>query len=408
MTATARTTTDHAVGNHHHIAVVTETYVPEVNGVAFTLGRFVHGLRGRGHAVSIVRPRQHSEDSLRRLNDSHVTLVRGLPLPGYQGLQFGLPTGKVLQRSWTDHPPDVVYVATEGPLGWSAVATAQRFGIPVLSGFHTNFHSYSRHYHAGFLHPVILRYLRAFHNRTNGTLVPSHDLRDRLDRLGFHNVSVLGRGVDTTLFNPTRRSEEVRQRWGVTAQDVVVLYVGRVAPEKNLHVAVAAYRAMQQQDQRVKFVVVGDGPLRTSLQHDHSDIIFPGLLTGEQLAQQYASADVFLFPSETETFGNVTLEALASGLAVIAYNYAAAKMHIVHRDTGVLVPFGERQQFINAATELIRAPQLISHMREQARTYATSVSWGRAIERFEMLLLNALSRSLRVAQPSVRYGELTA
>jgi len=407
MSATAFATPQHTTGNRCHICVVSETYAPEVNGVALTLARFVHGLRGRGHTVSVVRPRQQSEYRPRLLTDSQVMLVRGLPLPGYQGLQFGLPAGKALQRSWTHNRPDVVYVATEGPLGWSAVVTAQRFGIPVLSGFHTNFHSYSRHYHAGFLQPVILRYLRAFHNRTNGTLVPSHDLRDRLHELGFHDVNILGRGVDTALFNPARRSKEVRRQWGASSQDAVALYVGRVAAEKNLQVAVAAYRAMKQHDERVKFVIVGDGPLRTTLQHDHPDIIFPGLLTGEQLATQYASADVFLFPSETETFGNVTLEAMASGLAVIAYDYAAAKMHIGHGDTGVLVPFGDRQGFIESATELIRAPRLLQQMRQEARTYATSMGWGRVIERFETLLLNAHAQSLRLTEPSVRYQGIT-
>jgi len=407
MHATALAAAQHAAENRCHICVVSETYAPEVNGVAHTLARLVQGLRGRGYTVSVVRPRQHAEDNPSHTHDSIVTIVRGLPLPSYQGLQFGLPAGKVLQRSWTHNHPDVVYVATEGPLGWSAVTTAQRFGIPVLSGFHTNFHSYSKYYRAGLLQPVILRYLREFHNRTSGTLVPSHDLRDRLHELGFHNVSILGRGVDTALFNPARRSEEVRRQWEATSQDIVALYVGRVAAEKNLQVAVAAYRAMKQHDNRVKFVIVGDGPLRATLQQDHPDIIFPGLLTGEQLAKQYASADVFLFPSETETFGNVTLEAMASGLAVIAYDYAAAKMHIVHGDTGVLVPYGDRQGFIASATELIRAPRLLHQMRRHARTYATSVSWGQVIERFETLLLNAQAQSLGIAQPSVRYRGMT-
>ena len=406
--AAAHKTSEPAVSNRRHICIVSETYAPEVNGVALTLARFVQGLRGRGHTVSIVRPQQRDEHGVRSLYDARSALVRGLPLPGSHGLQFGVPAKRKLHNLWIRSRPDVVYVATEGPLGWSAVSAARRLGIPVLSGFHTNFDSYARHYQVGFLQPAVLRYLRAFHNRTDGTLVPSTDLRDRLDRLGFHNVCVLGRGVDTILFSPRRRSEEVRRRWGAGAHDTVALYVGRVADEKNVPTAIAAYRAMKAQHERVTCVIVGDGPLRATLQEEHPDIIFAGQRTGEELAQYYASADVFLFPSETETFGNVTLEALASGLAVVAYNYAAAGMHIVHRHTGMLAPTGDSHAFTTIAAELVRAPHVCAEIRQRAWTYATSVSWGRAVERFEMLLLGAEIRRLRVAQPSARYSGMMA
>ena len=232
--------------DQRHICIVTETYPPEVNGVAMTLAHLVAGLRTQGHAVSVVRPRRQSSDSRSDHCDPEVTLVRGLPIPGYEGVHVGLPAGRVLQGCWLQHRPDMVYVATEGPLGWSAVRTAQRLRIPVFSGFHTNFHSYSKHYRLGWLQPLIFSYLRRFHQRTTGTLVPSVDLRDRLQAVGLNNVSVLGRGVDCQLFTPARRCAALRHTWGVSDRDLAVLYVGRVAPEKNLGLAVAAYRAMQQ------------------------------------------------------------------------------------------------------------------------------------------------------------------
>ena len=191
--------------HRRHLCVVTETYAPEVNGVALTLTRLVQGMLARGHMVSVVRPQQRQTDDLDRRCESPVTLVRGLPLPGYQGLRFGLPAGRRLRARWLQQCPDVVYVATEGPLGWSAVRTARRLEIPVVSGFHTNFHSYARHYGAGWLQHVIFRYLCAFHNRTLGTLVPSAALRDRLQSLGVKHVNVLSRGVDSGLFNPQCR-----------------------------------------------------------------------------------------------------------------------------------------------------------------------------------------------------------
>jgi glycosyltransferase involved in cell wall biosynthesis len=367
-----------------HICIVTETFTPEINGVALTLSHLVDGLRANGHMVSVVRPRQRKADSSRR--DPLTTLVRGLPLPGYRGLQFGLPAGRLFRHTWNRCRPDVVYVATEGPLGWSAICAAQRLGIPAFSGFHTNYHSYSKHYRVACLERLVLKYLCGFHNRTNGTLVPTADLRDKLRGLGFKNVSFMGRGVDSQLFGPHRRCEEMRRDWGASDSDLVALYVGRLAPEKNLELAVEAYRSMKKQRDSVKFVLVGDGPLRASLQNEHRDLIFRGTQTGAELARHYASADVFLFPSETETFGNVTLEAMASGLVVVAYDYAAARLHIRHRETGVLVPYGNSREFLDSSSSMVWESQTIRRIRKQAHEYVASGKWSRVVERFEMLV----------------------
>jgi glycosyltransferase involved in cell wall biosynthesis len=370
-----------------HICVVTETYPPEINGVAFTVARLVDGLRARGHVVSLVRPLQPLVDGPDP--DRDVTVVPSVSVPGYRGVRVGWPAGRTLRERWRERPPHVVYVATEGPLGWSAVGTARRMGIPVFSGFHTNFHGYARHYGAGWLWRLTLCYLRRFHNRTRGTLVASTELRGQLRAAGFENLSVLGRGVDAALFTPRRRSASLRAAWGAAPGDLVVLYVGRVAPEKNVPLAIQAYRGMQRIGASVRCVVVGDGPLRAALEAGHSDVRFCGVQTGEALAAHYASADVFLFPSETETFGNVTLEAMASGLAVVAYDYAAAREHITHGDTGLRVPTGDMRAFIEAAVTLARSPQFGRAMGERARTYAAGLDWASVVERFERLLIGA-------------------
>jgi len=190
---------------------------------------------------------------------------------------------------------------------------------------------------------------------------------------------------------------------GVLDSDLAAIYVGRVAPEKNLGLAVAAYRAMQQCNTSTKLIVVGDGPLRAPLQKAHPDLIFYGVQTGDQLARHYASADVFLFPSETETFGNVTLEAMASGLVVVAYNYAAAHMHMTHGETGVLVPYGEPQAFIEAAVKLARAPQSLGMIRRHARAYASSLDWQYVVERFVTLLTGALGETHTAPASALTY-----
>jgi glycosyltransferase involved in cell wall biosynthesis len=380
--------------NALHIAIVTETYPPEVNGVALTLGHLVSGLRERGQEVSLIRPRQRGE-ALCREGELAATLVRGLALPVYREVRVGLPSRKTLRRCWTHRRPDVAYVATEGPLGWSALRVARDLGIPVLSGFHTNFHSYLDHYHAGWMRFIVLQYLRRFHGQGSGTLVPNPELRRQLRQLGFKNVKLLGRGVDTNLFHPRRRSPALRRAWGASGGDLVALYVGRLAPEKNLELAIGAYREMKRFAPSVKCVLVGDGPLRASLEKKYPDVIFCGVQTGESLAEHYASADVFLFPSLTETFGNVTVEAMASGLAVVAFDYAAARIHIVDNESGMLAPCGASQSFVQAAVKIAAARETLARVRLQARAHAATLDWRLVVDKFLTLLSGTIETNAR-------------
>jgi len=369
------------------VCLVTETYPPEINGVASTLARLASGLRARGHVVSLVRPRQPTVDGAGVPPEPGTLLVSGMRLPGYAGLRMGFPAGGVLRAVWSRSRPDAVYVATEGLLGWSALRAAAALDIPAYSGFHTNFDRYVSHYGAGWLRRPIAAYLRRFHNASAGTFVSTERLRAELGAAGFERLSVLGRGVDHGRFDPVRRSTALRAEWGAGDDDLVVLYVGRLAAEKNVELAVRAYRAMQQVSRRMRFVVVGDGPLGATLAGAHPDLVFRGFRTGDDLAAHYASADVFLFPSETETFGNVTLEAMASGLAVVAYDYAAAHVHVEPGVTGMLAPPGDACGFVAAATALARAPELLAPMRRRARAAMEAVDWTRVVARFEQLLL---------------------
>jgi glycosyltransferase involved in cell wall biosynthesis len=368
------------------VCVVTETFAPEINGVTLTLGHLVSGLRGRGHRVSLVRPRQPAVDPAGEPADPALTLVPGLALPGYAAVRMGLPAGTVLRQRWRQRRPDAIYVATEGPLGWSAVRAARRLRLPVLAGFHTNFHRYARHYHIGWAEGLVAWYLRRLHNRATATVVATPALRDHLQERGIRNVSVVGRGVDAGLFGPARRSASLRRSWGVSDRDLVAICVGRVAAEKNIRLAIEAYRAMQRHQPSCRLVIVGDGPLRRTLERGHPDLFFTGMLTGEPLAAHFASADLCLFPSETETFGNVTLEALASGLVVVAYDYAAARGHVRPGTTGVLAPLGDARAFVAAAAGLAESPDRVRRMREEVRESVMHLDWKRVVDRFEALL----------------------
>ena len=373
------------------IAFVTETYPPEVNGVAMSVARIVEGLRGRNHEIQLVRPRQDPAEVADGDERFREVLMRGMPIPRYPNLKMGLPSKKALVDLWTLRRPDVVHIATEGPLGWSALRAALRLKLPVTSDFRTNFHAYSRHYGVGWLYRPIMAYLRKFHNRTQCTMVPTEALKRELSGIGFRALTVLARGVDVELFNPRRRSDELRRRWGAGARTTVVLYVGRVAPEKNLGTLAAAFDAMRRANADMRLAIVGDGPARGSLQQRCPDAVFCGTRVGADLAAHYASGDVFLFPSVTETFGNVTPEAMASGLAVLAYDYAAAAELIRSGDNGLLAPFDDTPAFIEQARALACTPALARALGERAHATAREHGWERVVERIESVLMTAAS-----------------
>jgi len=379
-----------ATASSLRVAVVTETYPPEVNGVAMTLARIVDGLQRRNHRIQLIRPRQHATEIPARNVHLEEILSQGVPIPRYRGLRIGLPTKQALFRLWSLKRPDIVHIATEGPLGWSALAAAIKLRLPVSTGFHTNFHTYSKHYGVGFLKKPIAAYLRKFHNKAQATLVPTEDLRRELAASGFENLRVVSRGVDTRLFSPARRSAQLRRDWGAADGEPVALYVGRIAPEKNLKLVVDAFSGMRARVPQARLVMVGDGPERTALAARHPDIVFTGTRTGEDLAAHYASADIFLFPSLTETFGNVTLEAMASGLAVVAYDYAAAQQYLAHERSGLLAPFDDSEAFVRLAAALATDPGRAAFLRVRARASAERIDWDNVFDDFEAVLRDVM------------------
>lgn len=348
------------------IAIVTETWPPEVNGVALTVHSFVEQLAAQGHEIDLVRPEQDGPSPPPPPHTDELT-VRGASLPRYPGLRFGLPAGATLKARWLRQRPEAAYIATEGPLGWSAMRAANALRIPVATGFHTRFDDFVAHYGARWLTPVVFAWLRRFHNRGGATLVPTRELECFLREHGFDHPVRLARGVDTRLFDPARRDRGLRASWGLDDSDLVVVQVGRFAPEKNLELAVQTFDAIRTAVPGARFVWVGDGPARAALEAAHPDHIFVGMRRGEDLARHFASADLFLFPSLTETFGNVTLESLASGVPLVAFNYGAAREHVRDGVDGRTVPIDRPDLFRDAAVALARDPALRARMAESGR-----------------------------------------
>ena len=381
------------------LALVTETFPPEINGVAMTLSHLVEGLCERGHEMTVVRPRQNNQDHVATNSRYAELLCPGFPIPGYPMMRLGLPVRGRLLRAWRTNRPDLVHIATEGPLGYAALLAARKLDVPVSSSFHTNFHSYSRHYGCGFLTRPALAYLRHFHNRTQITLSPTSELNAQLTADGFENMGLLSRGVNTKTFSPAHRDETLRTAWGVGPDDLAVIHVSRLAAEKNYPLLIAAFEAIRTKHPSAKFIVTSDGPLRKKLAHQNPWIRFTGILSRDDLARHYASADLFLYPSLTETFGNVTLEAMASGLPVVAFNYAAAARFIRHGENGCLVPLGNRDAFLGTSTKLASEANLHPRLGAAARQTAEGISWDHVIDDFEADLhkVTARQKSTQVA-----------
>jgi glycosyltransferase involved in cell wall biosynthesis len=372
------------------IAVVTETWPPEVNGVAMTLAKLVQGLSHRNHDVQLIRPRQTKTES--PLNDSSLeeVLMRGMPIPRYPELKLGLPSKKTLVKTWTLRRPDVVHIATEGPLGWSALQAAKVLKLPVTSDFRTNFQSYSKHYGVGWLRKPIVAYLRKFHNATACTMVPTRELMRTLSENGFANLKVVARGVDTKLFNISKRDTSLRISWGATENTKILISVGRMAPEKNLDQVLKTYEALKHTDQAFKLVMVGDGPLRSQFQQRYPDIIFPGMLSQSNLAAYYASSDLFVFPSQTETFGNVTLEALASGIPVLAFDCAAARDWVQTGINGWLVAESNPEGFAAQAVDIFNSKDALDRITQSTRQQVVHLDWDQIAEQVESVFWDAI------------------
>ncbi|WP_180101273.1 MULTISPECIES: glycosyltransferase family 4 protein [unclassified Acinetobacter] len=369
------------------IAIVTETWPPEINGVAHSLLQLCKGLKKQGHKILLIRPEQ--KGICAEFQPYRECLVKAQRIPKYSGLQFGWPQFLKVRHAVEVFAPDVVHIVTEGPLGLAAQQTARFLKIPVSSGFHSPFQEFSRFFDLAFLVKPIQHYLKWFHNHTAITCVPSRETAEALRKFGVTcPLVVVGRGVDTQAFSPKWRSDSLRQSWGASKETRIMLYVGRLSPEKEIPVVIQAYftlRHMHCQD--VRLVVVGDGPDRQRLEqlnHDAS-IVFTGSLRGQQLAEAYASADVFCFASQVETFGNVVLEAMASGLPVIAYDYACAHLHVQHDRTGWLSSLGLQEDL---TANILKLPDYhtLRRMGVYASHCAQKVGWQHPVEQFEQVL----------------------
>ena len=353
------------------IAYVTDIWPSQRDGVAGLAERRVDWLREHDRAVDLIRPRQHGEAPGESGGEWRVT---GWTLPALPGLRLAIGLAGALRARFREQRRQIVHVATQGALGRAAVAAAASLGLPLTSDFCSRA-------------PVQRRGLRRLHNRCNRTFVPTQALCDQLAQQGFERVERIGRGVDPMLFWPGRRSAALRVAWGAADNALVMLYVGRLAPEKNVELALRAFDAIRYLRPDTRMVVVGDGPQRARLQAQFPAARFVGIQHGEALAAHYASADLCLLPNRAETFGTITLEALASGLALVAFDAGAAAEHVRSDCNGVLVEREDEDGFIAAAARAAAQAEPQSTLRLRARESALGDSWDAALRHFDSRLL---------------------
>jgi Glycosyltransferase len=365
------------------IALITETYPPEINGVALTLGKAVEELRARGHEVQVIRPRQSDEAA-------QEGLVKAFPLFFYPQVKLGWAHPGYLTGCLQAWRSEVVHIATEGPLGYAALIVARKLGLPVVTSFHTNFDQYFSLYGIPALRHIARLYLRHFHNATRQTLVPSQGTLQRLHQQGFLHLQQWGRGVDTQRFSPQWRDENIRKDLGLGDEDLLLLYVGRLAREKNLPPLLAAFRKLSRNHPGAILVLVGDGPLRSEIdQYANERICCAGMQSGMNLARWYASADLFCFPSCSETFGNVVLEAQASALPIIAYDCPGVCEQVIDGEHGLLLP--RNGDLETAMQKLYSNPAERQRLGKAGRLRAESQSWTRSFDILEATYQKQLS-----------------
>lgn len=365
------------------IALFSETYLPQRNGVALILDRLVSHLTHRGHEVLVAAPFSwHPRGEAALPPNACIIRVPGVPLPRYPDLTIAMPYARRVLRAVRDFEPDVIHLATEYTVGLTGLRAAKALGIPAVTSFHTNIPGYLPFYGFGWARESCWRYLRWFHNRAAVTLCPSETTRQILLERGFRNVRIWGRGVDTALFAPAHREDGVRRRHGPD-NALHLLYVGRLTPEKDLAMLFDAYQRVTAREptRPVHLVLVGDGAYSPKTQASAPrDVTFTGYLEGRALSEAYSSADVFVFPSRVETLGNVVLEALASGLPVVGVSEGGTVENVHDGVNGVLCEPGDPGAFADGILRLVSDSDLRQRLSRNARAWAEERSWDAAFE----------------------------
>jgi len=356
-------------GNYNHIR----------DGVALTLNRLVHHLEQESIAVKIFAPSSQQPAIVPHAGELIITPSISMPVPGRKEYRVATHFPRKDRRELAAFNPDLIHIATPDGLGIGALKWAKKHKVPVVSSYHTHFLSYVDYYKL-FLGPVkwpFKKMMQWFYPQCERTYVPTQSMIDELAREQIHgHMKIWARGIDTDSFNPKKRDEAWRRSVGIADDELVVSFVSRLVWEKELRTYIESIRSLQKEFPKVRAMVVGDGPAMKEAQKLLPNGIFTGFCSGDDLARAYASSDIFLFPSFTETFGNVTLEAMSSGLPCLVADAIGSRSLVIDGQNGFLAKAGDLSDFITKLRILIEDASLREQMAQQSRVMAMNYQWS--------------------------------
>jgi glycosyltransferase involved in cell wall biosynthesis len=380
---------------HPRILYCTDTYPPQVNGVSVVTAVSVAGIQERGWECAVIAPKYPKPYGKAFASDApglaSVRVQLRLPsiaFPPYPDIRLVAPRFGSVYDTIREFEPDLVHCQTEFLVGRLGQMAASRLDVPLVSSYHTDFSRYTESYGVPWLRPAVTNYIARFHQRSRRVYTPSEPARDDLARMGVHGVEVWGRGVDVKQFNPGMWSGALREQLGVD-DELLFLHVGRLAPEKGVEVVLDAYRLFREQNADVpsKLVIAGDGPSTDILRAragGGEGVEFLGNLERRLvLPLLYASADAFVYASETETLGLVVLEAMASGIPVIATPAGGVADNLRHDVNGLAFPARDVAAMAQAMARIARDGQLRRRLADGARAWAESKSWDAELDRLD-------------------------
>jgi glycosyltransferase involved in cell wall biosynthesis len=385
-----------------------DTYPPQLNGVSVVTALSVQGLRERGWDVRVVSPsyppiKDVFASALPGQGKCTGTHIASMPMPGYRDIRLAAPARGIVSRVMRDFKPDIVHSATEFMIGWMGQREAIRHGVPLVSSYHTDFSRYTVEYGVPWMRGSVQRYLGRFHRRSARVYTPGAVAVAELQALGIADVELWGRGVDTTLFHPTRRDQVLRDIYAPDGA-FLLLHVGRLAAEKSVERILDGYaraKAVMPADRPIRLIVAGSGPRERQLREVAPfDVTFLGNLDRTtSLPQLYASADAFLFASHTETLGLVILEAMASGLPVIATPAGGVADHLRDKVNGIAFSQGDVAAMAAAIARLATDPTLHARLALGARATAAGMSWENEIDRLDASYREVVACQIRPWMP---------
>lgn len=375
------------------VAYFCDTFAPQINGVSTTLEKLQAYAALHGIEIIFLVPAYPGSTA----HDKNVYRFFSLPLLFYKDCRVVIPPVFKAEKLLKAFQPDLIHAYSEFGISLAAIGYAKKHRIPIVSSYTSNFNNYLRYYNMDIVSPILENYLNWFHNNCALTFCPSEQTRRYLYEKDIRRVDIMRRGVDAARFHPGMRSEAYRRRAGADETTLLFTYVGRVSPEKDLDVlAESIERVRAAYGARAAFSIVGDGPYLHELKHRLEGIAyFPGFLKGGDLAAAYASSDIFVFPSTTETFGNAVLEGMCSGLPAIVPDAGGVVEIVTHGRDGLVVPPRDTDAFTRAMEAFLNSPQLCLSMRNQALQTAHSRTWDEVFQnlflRYQELLENKSS-----------------